>query len=304
MKNTFSYSDHLTRFIERIYEIKESHNIQISQAELKATALEMGLTDFEWDQMQDLFTSHFSRAMSYHKYKNWDDAISELDQALTINPFDEKTLFLMSSCYANRYYEGEEREDREKSILFANKTLEVNPLDQKALQLLSSLKKEARQRKIIERESIKTLVVACSFGAIIFTALAYLSFSNTLMTSAIPFETARASVDLKTNEFTPDVEYQNASIDHENSYFYLTENVIKVFERKAALVLQGKFSERNNAGVSVRWKDIEGNIVHSEHFTPQYLNDIKDPINDKFKLIRFLESEKAIAIAKVHIVID
>ncbi|WP_281614068.1 hypothetical protein [Flammeovirga sp. SubArs3] len=296
------HTDHLSRFIEKIYEIKESHNNVVTQADLKKTALEMGLSDLEWVRMQDLFSAHLARAIGYHKYKNWDDAIFEIDQALTINPFDAKALFLLSSSYANKYYEDEKKSDRDTAILYANKCLEVNPLDDKALQLLSSLKKEARQRKIIERESLKTLIVACSFGAIIFSALAYLSLSDMVVTT-IPYSTE--VVKNTQNEIKPDVRYYSDR-NHDESFFQLTDNVIKIFEQKSALVLQGQIKEEvpDNNGVFVKWKDVEGNIIHAEHFTLQYLEDIKDPQSDHFKLIRFLESEKAIAIAKVDIVLD
>ena len=84
MRDTIQSSDHLSRFIHRIYEIKESHSNLITQNDLKAAAKEMGVTDREWVKLQDLFSSHLARAIGYHKYKNWDDAIHELDQALTI----------------------------------------------------------------------------------------------------------------------------------------------------------------------------------------------------------------------------
>ncbi|MBD0401400.1 MULTISPECIES: hypothetical protein [unclassified Flammeovirga] len=301
MRDTIMSSDHLSRFIQRIYEIKESRANVITQSDLKAAAKEIGVTDREWVKLQDLFSSHLARAIGYHKYKNWDDAIFELDQALTINPFDSKTLFMISSCYANKYYEEERREDRDLSISFANKCLEVNPLDEKALQLLSSLKKEERQRRVIEKESLKTLIVACSFGAIIFTALAYLSFSDIVVTT-IPY--TAETVEIRTTEFKPKVHFLNA--EYNNSYFRVNDNIIKIFERKAALVLQGEIMKSDKAinGVFIKWKDIDGNIVHAEHFTNQYLQDIKDPANDNFKLIRFLESEKAISIANVDIVLN
>lgn len=301
MRDTTYTSDHLSRFIHRIYEIKESRANIITQNDLKAAAKEMGVTDREWVQLQDLFSSHLARAIGYHKYKNWDDAILELDQALTINPFDSKTLFLTSSCYANKYYEEENKNDRELSIKFANKCLEINPLDEKSLQLLSSLKKEERQRKVIERESLKTLIVACSFGAIIFTALAYLSFSDIVVTT-IPY--TAESVTIKTTEFKPSINFTNA--DHNNSYLRVTDNIIKIFERKAALVVHGELMESEKVlnGMYIKWKDLNGNVVYAEHFSNQYLQDIKDPNNDNFKLIKFLESEKAIKISDVEIVLN
>ncbi|ANQ48610.2 hypothetical protein MY04_1233 [Flammeovirga sp. MY04] len=294
-------NDHLSRFIERLYEIKESHNNKVTQADLKSMALEMGLSDLDWIRMQDLFSSHLARAIGYHKYKNWEDAIYELDQALSINPFNVKCLFLTASCYANKYYEDEKKADREQSINFANKALEINPLDEKSLQLLSSLKKEARQRKIIERESIKTLLVACSFGAVIFTSLAYLTLFDMVPTVSVPYT---SEVTQNYSKVNPDVQYfsQNNKNGH---FFHLTSNVIKIFEKKTALELHGKimFDKKTNSIVNINWKDTDDNVIHNKAVTSDHLIDIKD-LNGKFKITEIIDSEIARDISKIEIVMD
>ncbi|OHX65389.1 hypothetical protein [Flammeovirga pacifica] len=298
---TLPTKDHLSRFIERLYEIKESNSNKVTQADLKSMALEMGLTDLDWVRMQDLFSSHLARAIGYHKYKNWDDSIYELDQALTINPFDSKCFFLTASCYANKYYEEERKTDREQAIHFANKVLEINPLDEKSLQLLSSLKKEARQRKIIERESIKTLLVACSFGAVIFTSLAYLTLFDMVPTVSVPYS---AEVTQNFSKINPDVQYFSED-NQEGHFFHLTSKVVKVFEKKSALELQGKimFNNNDNSIINFNWKDNDDNVVHKKSYSSNHLHNIKD-LNGKFKITEIIDSEIARDISTIEVVMD
>ncbi|GAA4823363.1 hypothetical protein [Algivirga pacifica] len=168
----------LEKYIEKICEIKHSQQEQISNSDLKQIAYEMGISPEDWQNIQHTFNAHFTRGVGYYKYKNWDDSIDELEQAHSLNPFHEQVLFTLASSYACRYHEYERNSDKEMSKKYAKECLDLHPSNEQALQLISAMRKDDIQRKITERESLRTLLVAASLGAIVFMGLAYLTYST------------------------------------------------------------------------------------------------------------------------------
>lgn len=168
----------LERYLQKICEIQDSQQEKLNNSDLKQLAYDIGMSNDDWRNIQKTFDAHLTRGIGYYKYKNWDDAIDELEQAAAINPFHEQTLFTLSSSFACRYHEGERSSDKSMAKYYAKQCLELYPSNEQALQLISALRKEDFQRKITERESLRTLLVAASLGAIVFAGLAYLSWTT------------------------------------------------------------------------------------------------------------------------------
>ncbi|MEH0156034.1 hypothetical protein V6R21_17940 [Limibacter armeniacum] len=178
----------LERYLQKICDIQNNQQENLNNADLKQLAFEIGMTDQDWQHIQHTFDAHLTRGIGYYKYKNWDDAVEELEQAAAINPFHEQTLFTLASSFACRYHEHERSVDKSMAKYYAKQCLEIYPANEQALQLISALRKEDVQRRLTERESLRTLLVAASLGAIVFAGLAYLSWttSNTLSNRTSP----------------------------------------------------------------------------------------------------------------------
>lgn len=174
-------TDHLKnleKYLQKILEFRHLKKDQLTFDELKKIAYEMGMTDTDWHYLVRSFEAHLARGNGFFKYRDWDDAIAEMEQALAINPFHEGAIVTVSLAYANRYRDYERTSDRQHAEEYARRCLEINPSNEQALQVLSSLRKEHVQRKITEKESLRTLIVAASLGVLVFAGLAYLSWSS------------------------------------------------------------------------------------------------------------------------------
>jgi len=76
---------------------------------------------------------HFKRGLIYSKYRIWDGAIYEYQEALSFNPRQEKYRTNLGNAYKERamvgYYPNEKRKWIEKAILAFEENIKMNPLD-------------------------------------------------------------------------------------------------------------------------------------------------------------------------------
>ena len=85
----------LQAYISKILDLKDglSDNQVLSPEDLKKAALDMGLSDQQWDQLMDEFEDHLTRGIGHAKFKNWVDSIAELKSCLRDQSFFDKSTF-------------------------------------------------------------------------------------------------------------------------------------------------------------------------------------------------------------------
>lgn len=137
----------LEKFVERLVDIQHAQKEKtLTESDLKGIALEMGMTDGEWIEVQNIYNGHLSRAKGFIKYKNWDDAITECEQAIVLNPHEPDILYATAYSYFMRWEEKQGSKDKELALLHARKCLQVDPKYDGAFQLISRLRKPSRQQ--------------------------------------------------------------------------------------------------------------------------------------------------------------
>lgn len=136
----------LEKFIQRVLEIQNSpDNNVLKTDDLHKIAMEMGLTESEWEELSKTFNNHVIRAKGYIQHQLWEMALKELEQAHTLNPCHADTLYGIALCYKGLYDKKKKNLFKEQAVKYAQNCLNVEPAHTKALQLISNLENPEQQ---------------------------------------------------------------------------------------------------------------------------------------------------------------
>ena len=141
-------SDRLVEnYIERITAF--SHNFQRipTSEELDKIVSELGITDEQISLIQTESQAHFIRAKSYIKLKQWDDAIEELQEGISLNPFSLEMISCLGEAYMGRWQLKHKREDAVNIQSTAKKCLQIKPDCQITMNLLHRFNRSRKWRK-------------------------------------------------------------------------------------------------------------------------------------------------------------
>ncbi len=169
----------LKNYVQKILSIqKEKSNRPLSEAEMKQIALELGMSESDWKDVQKTVQEHITRGQGYLQYQNWNDALEEFKQAHAIAPNNLEVLEGLSQAHFQKWKQGKEKNDQNQAGYFARKYLQFVPSHQASLQLISELKKgESLHKPFNKRIAILSGVVG-SLVVILLVVVVYLNQSN------------------------------------------------------------------------------------------------------------------------------
>ncbi|HLC16057.1 MAG TPA: LemA family protein, partial [Thermodesulfovibrionia bacterium] len=125
----------------------------------------------------------FKRGRAYVDSQNWEDAINELTQAVTIYPNHVEANYLLGKAYMNRGLLQHNDNDFQYSDLYIDRCLQLSPLHQGALAVKSQKRKGMEQHSSVESRSKRNqkLIAAAVFaGLLLFFAFMYIHITNTM----------------------------------------------------------------------------------------------------------------------------
>jgi len=94
-------------FFEKTWEVQKSRKERpLTDAEMKAVALESGLTEEEFFETQRIFKAYLQKGDNYLEHHNWKDALEEYDEAYKLNPHHAKLLYSMALAYEKKFQKG------------------------------------------------------------------------------------------------------------------------------------------------------------------------------------------------------
>lgn len=82
----------LDKYVQKVLEIQQEQKKNLSQEELKAVALSIGLTEDDWKAVEKSLADNLTRGEGFLKYQNWADAIEEFQNCQTIRPMHLESL--------------------------------------------------------------------------------------------------------------------------------------------------------------------------------------------------------------------
>lgn len=207
-------SEHLEQFLKNIYAQKDAEKPDktYSLEELKAIALSTGISEAEWNEFQEEFSKHLDRGIGYLRYNNYSDALKELEQAISINPYHTEALYQLARAYVLQWNAERKDNAREAALHHAQRCLEIDPKFEKAYKLISQLKK---QQKIVKAQpvkrnaGIKTLLI---IGVVFGIGLAFFFLIRSIVTSSIDKVTNQVN---ETIEESGIKDFENVSGEHQ-----------------------------------------------------------------------------------------
>ena len=131
----------IENYIQRVTELTQLGHRVLSNEELLKIASELGISDEEIAIAQQQSQAHYLRAQGYYNLAHWDEAITELEDALAVNPFNLPMLHLLVKSHLGRWQKKHNRQDEEQIKIRIKQCLEIQPDDQESLKLLAELDK-------------------------------------------------------------------------------------------------------------------------------------------------------------------
>lgn len=137
----------LENYISKILQIQNKKNAVLKTDDLKEIALEMGMTESDWNSISDTFNAHALRGKGFLEYKNWIDAIKEFEQAHTLNPYNTDILYGLALSHKELWLQTNDNSHRTNAEKYAKSCINIEPEYKEAIKLISDLRKSNNLRK-------------------------------------------------------------------------------------------------------------------------------------------------------------
>ncbi len=166
----------------------------LTEAEMKKTALDLGMSEADWQESRKLFSDSLQRGQGSLALKNWDAAIKELEQAYGLNPSSIDAAFGLAQAYKGLFLESQRSDYKSKAEEYANRALLVNPSHRPSLNLLSELRQTV---KAVEKKQQRQKVIfyAAAAAVVLILFFTFSSIRNSLVEKEQKVEQAWAQVE-------------------------------------------------------------------------------------------------------------
>ncbi|HAS45845.1 MAG TPA: hypothetical protein DCS93_35515 [Microscillaceae bacterium] len=137
-----SLNPKLDAFYQKVSGITEQiHSEPPSIEMLKSIAMEVGLSEPEWQTLEQKLESHYKNGRLLLEQSKWRLAIEEFEQALKISPDHIDTTFGLAIAYYSLYQEDDNDSFKDKAIEYARTRLKYEPDHDPSLKMVSELNK-------------------------------------------------------------------------------------------------------------------------------------------------------------------
>lgn len=271
----------LEKFIERILEIQNSQlHKRLGDKDLKIIAHDVGLSENEWQMIQKMFNDYLTRAKGFIDYKNYEDAIKELEQAITLNPSHAEALYLKALAHKKRWNQTHNSNDKQLAIKHADDCIQIEPANKKAIELISTLKKSQPvyipQKSQKESGVIIVIVIVIIIVFVLFVAGFIFFFMTSAPLEVKPLEQIEAVTIESSSETNVDYMPEIPVVFAENVksagiIFDIESSEFKSYENSYSYNLKGYLIanqiELSKLKVKIELKDANGKVIISDNKT-------------------------------------
>lgn len=173
--------DYVKRLMDQQYGMNSPE--PLTDAELKEIALEMGMSDKEYEASLQKAEMHYHRGEKFVRANNYEDAIIELTHTVQIYPNHADGLAMLAKAYTHHGLLNDKPEDFEKADMYVDRCLQLEPMHAGALKLKSQKRKGlkgqkgAKDAKERMKRMIKYGLAAVAIAGVVIT---WISVSNTM----------------------------------------------------------------------------------------------------------------------------
>ena len=94
----------IEEYVAKMLEVQKAQfEKPLTLKELKEIAYSVGMSESEWQASQQVMEQHLRTGKGHVRNKNWLDAVTELKQAVAINPYHEDALYNLAVSYLELY---------------------------------------------------------------------------------------------------------------------------------------------------------------------------------------------------------
>lgn len=137
--------------------------------DLKQINMELGVTEQQWEQLMQESNKLITLAKDHLIYRNFQDAMSAVDQALALNPFVKGGFGIKAKASLMLYLEIGSEKHKTNAREFANEALKRDSKNKLALEVLSSLNASGRTAEVDKTQLKK--IISVVVGVFILVAL-------------------------------------------------------------------------------------------------------------------------------------
>ncbi len=172
-EDTFDDESILQDYLTRLMTIQDQKEEWLEEADLKAAAQDLGLSEKDLERLAVSTEAHRTRGRSFAERGLWDEAVNEYQHAATLNPFDVGAMHELAHAYLGRWRVTGEDTDKAAAERYAHRTLQLDPEHSASYEVLQELKRRAVRTggpTQAEKNLSKTLVTA-TIAVLIILAL-------------------------------------------------------------------------------------------------------------------------------------
>lgn len=151
--------------------------------ELRELAISMGMSDEEWDILQNKAHVHLKLAEDHLKARNFEQAIQDAEKATSINPYIPNGNSILAKAYHMLWLEDDFASARDKAEYYARKELLTDPNDTIAINVLSAINKKKKVGGKDDKSKKTYIIIAAVILAIVLIGYAIASSSESVQSS-------------------------------------------------------------------------------------------------------------------------
>lgn len=137
----FFSMDLVAKYVEQVLKIlREKQAVSEQIAQLDKLSETLGLTAHDLAYLEKQFEDGLKRGEGYLRYKQWDKATEELEQAVLLKPLHTEAIYKTALAYSQKYAESRREEDRQKALDYAERCLQTDAEKDEALALVGKLR--------------------------------------------------------------------------------------------------------------------------------------------------------------------
>jgi LemA protein len=130
--------------IKEVVAVSDTSDRPLTFSELKELALSMGLTDEDWDKLQNDAHQNLNVAEKHLAARNFVDAVAAAEKATAINPYIKDGNSILAQAYLMQWIDDNDSEKIKKAEYYARKEILVDSNDIRAINVLSTVQNKKR----------------------------------------------------------------------------------------------------------------------------------------------------------------
>lgn len=129
----------LRNYLERVVALQNEQRHALQMDDLKGIAREIGMSDDDMLAADRAVEGYIERGLRHGLHGRWDDAISELSDAVALNPANLRALYGLSAAFKERWMASGNADDRLQAAQLARQCLQLYPDHDPSYVLLNEL---------------------------------------------------------------------------------------------------------------------------------------------------------------------